>query len=473
MDETSLTVGDLVAIDTLRTRILSGADGAGRRVSWAHSCELEDPWLWVGRDELLMTVGFCVPKDVAGQIRFVRELNSAGIAGATIGGRDEDLVLSAEMHAEADRLGFPLLRTEPAVPWSAISQHVAAAASSTQTSHVLTLARLYEVAAAAGSPQEFVDELGRLLGVQITVVDRETGLSLLGSVSLTASGSDGFRSRNHQFSQRHRVTLEIGESAQDPLNSMVLVHLKRVIEVEIDRILLEAEDRVKTWDLALKHLLADGDSRGPEAALGEDAMHSGCGLAAFSEAAVDGVARVAAIRGINVLIGSGSERGIALAPSGELDRLRELFTELNLTAGVSHSIESWGDARGAVIEAVSALADAHSTAGQWVEFTAARVALLARSAREAREIIREVLGPLAEDNDRAATLRQTLFSYLRNDRSWARSAAELGVHRQTLAYRLRQAEALTERSASRSEDIAGLWIAMKAWERFGADPESR
>ncbi|QIM17780.1 PucR family transcriptional regulator [Leucobacter coleopterorum] len=466
-----MTIGDLVAIETLRTRVLSGASGADRRVSWAHSCELEDPWLWVGCDELLMTVGFCVPKDPVGQVHFVQELVAAGIAGATIGGRDEDLVLSAEMHAEADRLGFPLLRTEPAVPWSAISQHVAAAASSTQTSHVLTLARLYEVAAAASSPQDFVDELARLLDVQISVIDRETGLSLLCSASLIVGEFEEVRIRSHQFSQRHRAILEIGERAQEGLNSMVLVHLKRVIEVEVDRALLDAEADVTAQDLALKHLLTDGDSRGAEAVLGEGTIHSGCRLVAFSEETVEGVARLASIRGISVLVGSGSEHGIALVPSDELDRLRELLRELGIAAGVSHSIGSWGDSRGAVVEAASALADAHGVAGAWAEFAAARVGLLARSERESREIVREVLGPLSEVSDRAATLRETLFSYLRNDRSWARSSAELGVHRQTLAYRLRQAETLTGRSASRSEDISALWIAMQAWERFGADPD--
>ncbi|QIK63674.1 PucR family transcriptional regulator [Leucobacter viscericola] len=465
-----MTIGDLVAIETLRTRVLSGASGIDRRVSWAHSCELEEPWLWVGRDELLMTVGFCVPKDTAGQVHFVRELVAAGIAGATIGGRDEDLVLSPEMHAEADRLEFPLLRTEPAVPWSAISQHVAAAASSTQTSHVLTLARLYEVAAAANSPQGFVDELARLLGVQIAVIDRETGLSLLESASLVVSDSEETRIRSHQFSQRHRATLEIGERTQEGLNSMVLVHLKRVIEVEVDRMLLDAEAEAKAQDLALKHLLTDGDSRDAETVLGEGSIQSGCRLVAFSEGMVEGVARLASIRSIRVLVGHGNERGIALVPSEGLDQMRGLLRDLGTAAGISHSIGSWGDSRGAVVEAVSALADTHNVAGAWVEFAAARVGLLARSERESREIIREVLGPLSEVSDRAATLRETLFSYLRNDRSWARSADEMGVHRQTLAYRLRQAEALTGRSASRSEDISALWIAMQAWERFGPDP---
>ncbi|QIM15395.1 PucR family transcriptional regulator [Leucobacter insecticola] len=468
-----MTIGDLVAIDTLRTDYLAGGAGRDRRVLWAHSCELVEPWLWVGRDELLMTVGFCVPKDAAAQVQFVRELHAAGVAGATIGGRDDALVLSPDMCAEADRLGFPILRTDPSVPWSAISQHVAAAAMSSQTSHVLTLARVYEIAAAARSPRGVVAELAKVLGVQLAIIDRETGVPLLGGFASAAEAGVGeLRIRAHRFSERHPAELEIGEAVGDGLNSMVLVHLKRVVEVEVDRMLLEAESRAMEREMALNHLLGSGDGRGAESLLGVDAVRQGYRVLALQEAAVVGVARLTAVRGNNVLLGRSSEHGVMLVPAAELEDVQDLLREMRVRAGASRASEGWGDARGAVAEAVSALVDAQQAGADWAEFSAAQVSLLARSAREAREIVEAVLGSLAEHTLRAATLRTTLFCYLRNDRSWARSAAELGVHRQTLAYRLRQAESMTGRSASRSEDISALWIALQAWEWLGQDPDT-
>ncbi|WP_366939634.1 hypothetical protein, partial [Nocardioides sp.] len=40
-------------MEQLGCTVIAGADGGRRRVVWAHSCELDDPWNWVGADELL------------------------------------------------------------------------------------------------------------------------------------------------------------------------------------------------------------------------------------------------------------------------------------------------------------------------------------------------------------------------------------------------------------------------------------
>jgi PucR family transcriptional regulator, purine catabolism regulatory protein len=56
-----------------------------------------------------------------------------------------------------------------------------------------------------------------------------------------------------------------------------------------------------------------------------------------------------------------------------------------------------------------------------------------------------------------------LGSLVQYDRSH-RTAAELFIHRQTLVYRVRRIEELTERSLSRTDDVVELWLAMKALE---------
>nr|WP_243752604.1 helix-turn-helix domain-containing protein [Leucobacter ruminantium] len=103
--------------------------------------------------------------------------------------------------------------------------------------------------------------------------------------------------------------------------------------------------------------------------------------------------------------------------------------------------------------------------GGWAEFEAVPIGILARSGAEAERIVEEVLGGLSGGERRTVELRETLFAYLRHDRRWAETAGALGIHRQTLAYRLKGIEAATGRTLARSEDIAALWIAMRAWER--------
>lgn len=470
--DASLTVGDMIGIGTLGTHLVAGAGGLDRRVVWAHSCELEEPWKWIAPDELLLTVGFCVPTDAAEQVRFVRELDRAGVSAASIGQRAADLRLSDEMLAEADRLGFPILRTEPEVPWSALTRHVAAASNSSRTSEVLTLAKLYELASVTARPQEILDGIAELLHADVAVLDSESGRPMLRSI---AAGSPGVetravarRIRRYSLAAHRGLDLELGEHPARPLGAMVLVHVKRLVEVEADRVLLRLASQVGAWGRAIDAMLAGRDPGEPFAALGRGELRA----IVCDERLIERLGWAVGLGGLSVLVGAHDGSGIVLVPESDLARLREILVGLDADAGASKPFRGWRDARGAITEATSALADARG-AGGWVEFEAVPVGILARSGRESREIVREVLGPLAGRERRAAELRRTLFAYLRNDRRWAESAAELSIHRQTLSYRLRGIQAATGRSLSRSEDIAALWIAMQAWEQLAdeSDPE--
>ena len=61
----AITVGDLIAVPSLGTHVIAGAGGLGRSITWAHVCELAEPWSWFGENELLMTTGLGVPVGAA------------------------------------------------------------------------------------------------------------------------------------------------------------------------------------------------------------------------------------------------------------------------------------------------------------------------------------------------------------------------------------------------------------------------
>lgn len=471
MADVALTVGEIVAIDTLRTEVVAGASGLGRRVVWAHSCELEEPWEWLGPDELLLTVGFCVPRDPAAQARFVRRLSDAGVAGASIGVRGGGLELSAEMRAEADRLGFPVLRTASEVPWSAITRHVAAASDSPRTADVLTLAKLYELTASVEHPQDLVAGVGSLLDAGIAVIDAASGRRLLESDPASPSPlrdaaasppAPARRVRRHRLAGGHGLALEleIAEHPARPLSAMVLVHVKRLVEVEAERALLRLAAREAEWARALERLLGAGDSSGAAALLAGAPLRA----VVLDRSAIPHLSRAAALRRLELIAGVFDGRGVVLVADERLGELRSLASDRGVAAGASSPFVEWSEARGAVAEAASAFGDAPRHGG-WAEFAAVSIGILARSGREAERIVDDVLGELAGTERRMGELRETLFAFLRHDRRWAETSAELGIHRQTLAYRLRGIESATGRSLARSEDIAALWIAMQAWER--------
>ncbi len=82
-------------------------------------------------------------------------------------------------------------------------------------------------------------------------------------------------------------------------------------------------------------------------------------------------------------------------------------------------------------------------------------AALLTDERVARRLVEHELGPLAEDDERAAKLRATLDAYLRAGQNASAAAAMLNVNDRTVAYRIRGVEDLLGRSvAARSSELA-------------------
>src|SRR4051812_17431499 len=82
-------------------------------------------------------------------------------------------------------------------------------------------------------------------------------------------------------------------------------------------------------------------------------------------------------------------------------------------------------------------------------------AALLADERMARRLVEHELGPLAEDDERAAKLRTTLDAYLRTGQNASAAAAMLNVNDRTVAYRIRGIEDLLGRSvAARSPELA-------------------
>jgi PucR C-terminal helix-turn-helix domain/GGDEF-like domain len=69
-------------------------------------------------------------------------------------------------------------------------------------------------------------------------------------------------------------------------------------------------------------------------------------------------------------------------------------------------------------------------------------AMLTHSREEARRFVAEQLGGLAGEDESAARMRETLAVFLEENASFLNAAARLGVHKNTVAYRIRRAEEL-------------------------------
>ena len=450
-------VGDIVAHPSLDTRAVAGEAGLTRTVLWAHSCEKPDPARWLGPHELLMTIGLCIPRSARAQRQLIASLDEAGLAGMTVADDELAPALTDAMLAEANARSFPILITGENTPFAAIGRTVAAANADRQTMQVLLLAKLYQIAGQREGSRQATAALEDVFGTELTVVDTATDCVVMGSRVIGPAGGRTYKLRTHR--PAHLVL-----DAAAELDAFSLVHLTQVLSVDANVVLQEAVqtavERASLLDSALRgraEALKELDRAWGEDASAYRVIVTTCGVPFRVPLAL-------AIAGTIALASEADGEVVLVLPQSQLDDFRQLAGELDLVCAASSVQRDTKDLPGGLAEARAEFPLLHGTDVRWREFHGQRVSLLARSPSESKEIVRTVLGPLAKLDPQMTMLRETLFSFLDHDMKWKTTAQALGLHRQTVDYRLRQVEVLTGRSVRRAKDLAEFWLARTAWE---------
>lgn len=133
----TFTVGSLLALPAARTVSLTPGVGEERAITWAHVCELREPWKWLGRGALVMTTGMGVPATTDDQCAYLAGMNAAGIAAVTV---DEEMLetpITEPALAYAAHIGFPVLQTAHEVPFITLAMAVADAVRTEHAEHVM------------------------------------------------------------------------------------------------------------------------------------------------------------------------------------------------------------------------------------------------------------------------------------------------------------------------------------------------
>ena len=151
-------------------------------------------------------------------------------------------------------------------------------------------------------------------------------------------------------------------------------------------------------------------------------------------------------------------------------QLGQRFPQLTFTIGVgaacrdpSEVTRSYREARRAVQAALSL-----GRAGQVVAFDKLgiyRLLLLVPDLRELTSVSREVLGPVLDyEQAHQANLVGTLTAYLQHNGSLQGAAQELHVHPNTVGYRLRRIEEITQLDLANADDRLMIQVALKILE---------
>ncbi|MCQ1999576.1 PucR family transcriptional regulator [Arthrobacter zhaoxinii] len=460
-----ITLSDLLAAGGLELTRHGSSELSDEPIQWVAVTELEDPSPFLGGGEVVLTTGLR-HRSSAAQHRFVQSVKRAGALGIGFGtGLSHDTV-PVPLLAEADRLGLPVFEVPYRTPFMALGKLVADSLSAEHVTQLHQLLSAHQVLAEALLSGK---GLPRLLTELSSLVKADVALFQYGApVFATAEPDASWPRIPIPTGMRDRCTLAIAEPSVQP---DIVAYAQSLIGVELsNQAARRASSRKVTGQLLGD--VVDGLLSGRDAAVRLQAA----GINADRRQAVL-LVEVASgqIRALPALPlpaeFSGTPTAIhesrlalvvpAAVASGLAGKLSDYLFGAGLTAkvGIGGSYTEPAGLRWSYFEAREALRNGASVN----EPERLNLTSLLMASRDVplTDLAAEALDPLVAFDDRhGAHLIPTLNAYLLLNGSVAAVAADLGLHRNTVRYRLAQIAELTGYDPAVTADRVHLYLAL-------------
>lgn len=502
----NLTVQMLIDDPLIRTRLVAGSAGSDRAVTWAHTCEVADPWNWLGHGDLLMSDGYSFPSDAAGQVSFIEHLSMARISGLALGEGFVAPPLTPEAITAADRLGFPVLMTARNVPFVTIARVVADASSGRGSDRAARVLRLYEVLRRSQghvTRDDLLEQLGNELRATLHVIDLVGGRDLLPTPAplpepVRVDALERVSEQGGRLSAFNRIKdadssallVPVGtrdsaallvrpRSATEAPDLVLAQHAAMIVELEVERrevlasrardlgaiLVRRMLEGTMAPDLAAEQMQAHGLGRGPWRITAWQEHRSGKSSdeERFSPLE-DALAFVpwphlhALIDGTHLVVVEDGRYESGLG----LDHLAATMGSSRPLSSVARFADSFREARWALESATAAGAPAAVYGSHGSYFMPNTIA-------EGEVAVRRLLGPVLDyDEMHDAELMKSLQVYFEANRSWQAGSRKLNIHKQTLVYRIKKIEELTGADLRDFGVQAELYLALRTWRLLNA-----
>ncbi|HWN33159.1 MAG TPA: PucR family transcriptional regulator ligand-binding domain-containing protein [Pseudonocardia sp.] len=506
----TIPVRDLLTLPELGLRVLAGAAGLDREVSWAHVSEMVDPTEFLRGGELLLLIGVSLPAGEQAQHTYVDRLAEAGVAAIGFGvGVAWDEVPPALVVA-AERVGLPLLEVPRAIPFLAITRAVAQAINRRELAandYLMHAQRSLTAAAVGrGGLAAVLDEVRRLTGGWGLLLNR-------GGAVLASSPPDAAEHRATLRADLARLRdapgaaslvarvgdaevwvqsltvgtevlgyLAVGRAARlTALERQVVNAAVPLCTLSLDRSRVVGQGSRRLQAGVLRLLLA---GQGALVAPVADELWNGlpaepvlaleCRAGRFAlVAARERLVADRQLAAARVLYGELDDALVCLvsAEGGDAERLLRVLRGIEgLRIGVSDpaGYAELAGARGQAQRAAS-YGTGSDTRVTWFR-EVPRLGLLELLPPDtAAEFAAALLRPLRADAEPGAARRgdllRSLKVWLAHHGQWDPAASELGVHRHTLRNRMQKVERLLGRELDAPDLRAELWLALRLDER--------
>jgi purine catabolism regulator len=488
----SLTVRELIAIPTLRTRVVAGSSGLDRQISWAHSCELPEPWNWMGSGDLLMTVGHGLPAGEAEQIHYLSKLAEAGLAGIALAEAMFAPELTAGARDAADDLAFPILETGYQIPFVTLARAVADSNERESHFRLARVLRMYDTFRRAISDDQQGHDVFRSIesdvGAPIYAIDVLDGAVALSSAQPLPAGALAeilryLGEREGRLPAVMRLTAGGERFVLQPLSNgkrwvlatavdeyvvdlSVLEHVATIVLVQLERQRSADLAQLHAGGRLLTHLMQGRvDPELAAAQLAELGLTGPPWRVSTTWAPEDvdliRVQRRMQSAGAPHILDKATDRIIVLTDeSVDASTIAAAASgDPSGAVGVSDAVNSLSRVPEATREARWSL----EAAGSAITGTGTSGSMfLPRTVSEGEAAVTRVLGALLEyDIEHATNLVESLEVFFAAQRSWQAAAKQLCVHKQTLIYRMRRVEQISGRKLDNLDDIAELHLALR------------
>jgi PucR family transcriptional regulator, purine catabolism regulatory protein len=493
MDKMSPTLQTLLDDRTLGLTLLTG-EHLDVPIRWVATSELEDPTPFLLGGELLLTTGISLPKGAGAADRYVRRLVDAGVVGLGFGVGLGYRKVPRSVVTSAGRHGLPVLEVDRPTPFIAISKTVSDLLAQEQYAGVTRAFRgqqqLTRAAVRDGSIG-VATKLSSLLDGWALVFDAAGGVRVARPKSASRRASairrhlDPLRGRQPAAvsvveRDEHVVIEPLGtgghvrgflalgvESALSQTDRAVVHVASALLSFALERGRSDAAERAARsaiWRLAMRADVEPADL----ADLGAPVLASETIWVGLADAPAAGrrdlLRHLEDAGGSRWLVAQDGDRVVVVVGRArDLSQVESIVAAVDgARVGISGEVSRLGLNDG-LERARHALASAHAvdaTTSRFERIAASTVVDLA-GPDAARAFATALLAPLHDYHDTSGIdLARTLRVWLQHHGHFDRAAAELGIHRHTLRYRVRRAEGLLGRALDDATTRMDLWFAL-------------
>ena len=473
-----ITVNELVAHKTLELSYKAGTQGGGRFINWAHAVDLPDPWNWVSAGNLVMTTGAGIPVDAEEQVEWITKLIASNASALVITPRSDAATLTVDLLDIADKHNFPILVAHIKVKLACIARIVIESSMNTRRDLLEAGHKLFQAYAMSLHESlelsERLENLGCRQSWHMVVNDIRSHQTIAAS-SKELKIPDNLQPLD--VPGRSHALLYLWHHDEKALIDPLLAHyLNGLIGIEMERQMIECDHQRQEGEKLFKDILSgDVDYLATKAILMRRNLENPLVNLAIevensTKWTIGDIHYHPIFRNSFPLILAGQPDLINLPDNEDLiGAVVEAFGPAT-KIGVSQPVTPATGFVESIRQAKIALSQAKENSCNIIRYGSEGqiVSLLPKTVSETRDFVEHFLGKLIDyDKQNHTSLLQTLDRFIAQDCNWKAASYALGIHRQTLIYRIHLIEQLTGLKPNSSQGTATFWLALKAGKTVG------